>query len=74
MAMSNLSGKDWWRKNQAGYPNGREIDDLEPRFRSRLEDFVGSLTTACSAALKARGDGIGEDGGPTFGRGAWRLR
>lgn len=46
MAASNLSGKDWWRANQASYPNSREIDDLEPGFRSRVEDFIGSLRFA----------------------------
>jgi hypothetical protein len=46
MATSNLSGKDWWRANQASYPNSQEIDDLEPGFRSRVEDFIGSLKHA----------------------------
>ena len=43
MRPSNLSGKDWWQENQRRYPNSREIDDLEPGFRSRVEDFLGSL-------------------------------
>jgi hypothetical protein len=46
MSISNLSGKDWWRANQASYPNSREIDDLESGFRSRVEDFIGSLKRA----------------------------
>lgn len=46
MGTSNLSGKDWWRANQARYPNSREIDDLESGFRSRVEDFIGALKHA----------------------------
>lgn len=46
MGTSNLSGKDWWRANQASYPNSREIDDMESGFRSRVEDFIGSLKQA----------------------------
>jgi hypothetical protein len=46
MGTSNLSGKDWWRANQARYPNSREIDDLESGFRWRVEDFIGSLRHA----------------------------
>lgn len=46
MGTANLSGKDSWRANEARFPNSREIDDLEPGFRSRVEDFVGSLRHA----------------------------
>lgn len=46
MGTSNLSGKNWWRANQARYPNSRDIDDLEPGFRSRVEDFLISLKHA----------------------------
>jgi len=46
MAAANLSGGDWWHANQAKYPNSREVDDLEPGFRSRVEDFIGSLRDA----------------------------
>ncbi len=46
MGTSNLSGKDWWRGNQASYPNSQEIDDLDPGFRARVEDFIGSLKQA----------------------------
>ena len=48
---SNLSGAAWWRKNQARYPNSNEIDDLEPGFRSRVEDFVGSLRQAGASVV-----------------------
>lgn len=43
MGASNLSGKEWWRANQAKYPNSAEIDDLEPGFRSRVEAFLAAL-------------------------------
>jgi hypothetical protein len=48
---SNLSGAVWWRKNQARYPNSNEIDDLEPGFRSRVEDFVRSLKQAGASVV-----------------------
>lgn len=43
---SNLSGAAWWRANQARYPNSSAVDDLEPGFRSRVEDFIGALRDA----------------------------
>lgn len=46
MAASSLSGKTWWRANQAKYPNSREVDDLEQGFRSRVQDFLASLQGA----------------------------
>jgi len=46
MGTASLSGKDWWRANQAKYPNSREIDDLEPGFRAKVEAFVASLRHA----------------------------
>src|SRR5688500_2682800 len=46
MGTADLSGKAWWRANQARYPNSRDINDLSPRFRSRVEDFIGSLKDA----------------------------
>ena len=51
MGTSNLSGKDWWRANQARYPNSQEIDDLESGFRSRVEDFIGSLKHAGASVV-----------------------
>lgn len=51
MATSNLSGKDWWRANQARYPNSQEVDDLEPGFRSNVEDFIGSLRHAGATVI-----------------------
>ena len=46
MATSDLSGAQWWKANQRKYPNSQDIDDLEPGFRSRVEDFIGSLRDA----------------------------
>jgi len=46
MPDSNLSGKAWWHANQAQYPNSTEVNDLEPGFRSRVDDFIGSLRHA----------------------------
>jgi hypothetical protein len=51
MGTSSLSGKDWWRANQARYPNSQEIDDLESGFRSKVEDFIGSLRHAGAALV-----------------------
>ena len=51
MGTSNLSGRDWWLANQAKYPNSSEIDDLEPGFRSRVEDFIGSLKYAGASVV-----------------------
>ena len=51
MGTSSLSGKDWWRANQASYPNSQDIDDLEPGFRSRVEDFIGSLKHAGATVI-----------------------
>jgi len=46
MGTSNLSGKDWWHANQARFPNSHDVGDLEPGFRSRVEDFLASLREA----------------------------
>ncbi len=43
---SDLSGKDWWQKHQAQYPNSRSLDDLDSGFQSRAEDFIESLRAA----------------------------
>jgi hypothetical protein len=53
MASSNLSGSAWWRANQGNYPNSQDIDDLEPGFRARVEDFIGSLRHAGATVLVA---------------------
>jgi hypothetical protein len=51
MPTSNLSGKDWWRANQGDYPNSQDINDLESNFRSKVEDFVGSLRNAGASVI-----------------------
>lgn len=54
MGTSNLSGKDWWRANQGKYPNSQSVDDLEPGFRTRVEDFIGALRDAgCSIRVSS---------------------
>lgn len=51
MSTSQLSGKAWWRANQGKYPNSQNIDDLESGFRSRVEDFIGSLRQAGASVV-----------------------
>jgi hypothetical protein len=43
MLKRNLSGKTWWKTNQAKYPNSRRIEDLESNFRGRVEKFIKTL-------------------------------
>ena len=42
--MSNLSGTDWWRKNQAVYPNSKDMSDLAPGFQANVIRFMRLLT------------------------------
>ena len=42
----NLSGKDWWYKNQAKYPNSRELKDLDGNFRENVTRFIEALRSA----------------------------
>jgi hypothetical protein len=51
MSNADLSGKDWWHKNQAKYPNSQSVDDLDPGFRSSVEDFLSSLRTAGASVV-----------------------
>lgn len=46
MSESNLSGKAWWHANQAKYPNSKQVADLEPGFRDKVEAFIGTLREA----------------------------
>ena len=46
MGSSSRSGKKWWQANQAKYPNSREVSDLEPGFRDRVESFIAVLKEA----------------------------
>jgi hypothetical protein len=43
---SNLSGAEWWRANQARYPNSNDVDTLASGFRARVEDFLACLRQA----------------------------
>lgn len=49
--MGNLSGADWWRANQAKYPNSSEIGALEPGFRDKIERFIAALKQAGAAVV-----------------------
>jgi hypothetical protein len=46
MSESSLSGKAWWLANQAKYPNSRQVADLEPEFRDKVEAFIDTLRAA----------------------------
>jgi len=46
MNSTDLSGREWWQANQRKYPNSNDLDDLDSGFRSRVEDFLGSLRSA----------------------------
>jgi hypothetical protein len=41
--MSNLSGKDWWKKNQSNYPNSRDVNDLHSDFVDKVQKFISIL-------------------------------
>lgn len=41
--MAALSGKDWWKANQARYPNSRDVNDLAPEFRDDVVRFIRLL-------------------------------
>lgn len=51
MGSSSLSGKKWWQANQAKYPNSREVSDLEPGFRDRVESFIAVLRDAGAVVM-----------------------
>jgi hypothetical protein len=46
MADANLSGLDWFRKNQAKYPNSSSISDLSGSFKSAVTNFIKALEDA----------------------------
>jgi hypothetical protein len=41
-----LSGAAWWQANQAGFPNSRKVEDLEPGFRDKVKAFLAALADA----------------------------
>ena len=46
MGSAELSGHEWWRANQARFPNSRDIVDLEPTFGEDVARFIRSLRQA----------------------------
>jgi hypothetical protein len=46
MAGDKLSGLDWFKKNQAKYPNSNKVEDLDSGFKSKVKDFLGALKDA----------------------------
>ena len=54
MGTSNLSGKDWWRANQARYPNSqRSTTSIRVPLEGRR--FIGSLRDAGLVIVVAPG-------------------
>ena len=58
-AAANLSGAVWWHANQAKFPNSERVEDLEPSFRAKLQEFLAALntagaTTTISATLRSK--------------------
>jgi hypothetical protein len=41
-----LSGSAWWHANQAKFPNSTRVDDLEPGFRTKVQEFHAALAAA----------------------------
>lgn len=39
----NLSGLDWFKQNQAKYPNSTKIADLDSSFKAKVQKFVDAL-------------------------------
>jgi len=46
MATKNLSGSDWYSKNQSKYPNSNNINDLSGSFKSAVTKFKKALEDA----------------------------
>lgn len=51
MGSSELSGREWWRANQAKYPNSRDVSDLEPTFGSDVVRFMRELRQAGASVM-----------------------
>lgn len=43
---NKFSGATWWNANQAKYPNSNKIQDLDPNFRTKAQEFLACLQTA----------------------------
>jgi hypothetical protein len=48
-ASTNLSGAAWWHANQAKFPNSERVEDLEPIFRAKFQEFLSALNAAGAA-------------------------
>jgi hypothetical protein len=46
MATKNLSGADWYNKNQSKYPNSSSINDLSSNFKDAVTKFIKALEDA----------------------------
>lgn len=46
MADDKLSGLDWFKKNQAKYPNSSKVEDLESGFKAKVKAFIAALEEA----------------------------
>jgi hypothetical protein len=58
-AATNLSGAAWWHANQAKFPGISRVEDLEPTFRAKLQEFLAALkaagaTITISATLRSK--------------------
>ncbi len=42
----NLSGLDWFRANQAKYPNSARVADLDSSFKPKVKAFIAALEEA----------------------------
>ena len=43
---ARLSGIDWFRANEAKYPNSSSLDQLAPAFSAKVRDFITALRDA----------------------------
>jgi hypothetical protein len=43
MADKDLSGLDWFKKNQSKYPNSNKVSDLAGSFKTAVQSFIKAL-------------------------------
>jgi hypothetical protein len=46
MAAKNLSGLDWYKKNQSKYPDSNSLADLSGSFKTNVTNFIKALQDA----------------------------
>ncbi len=46
MADKNLSGLDWFKKNQSKYPNSSKVSDLSGSFKTAVQKFITAMEDA----------------------------